>query len=305
MKTICQLYPTIITPFNDDLSIDYLSLERLIQHYATQKCDGIFAVCQSSEMFFLSDDEKIELADFSIKSAHKYGIKCVVSGHTQDDIASQIRYLKKLEQLKPDAVILVNNRLAREDEDEDVALENLSAILQALDKTTRLGVYECPHPYKRAFSDRFIRAIVEDGRFDFIKDTCCKAGEIKHRLALLEGSCTKLYNANAATLYETLKMGAYGYSGVMLNMISGIFKRFKEALSEENTEKAAFLSDLISAGSIIEYQNYPVNAKHILKMQGLIKTTKVRNGKPELTESQRKETEAFLSVMETACRKLQ
>jgi len=56
MPATCQLYPTIITPFTPENQIDYASLDRLIRYQFENGSDGLFAVCQSSEMFYLSED---------------------------------------------------------------------------------------------------------------------------------------------------------------------------------------------------------------------------------------------------------
>ena len=300
MAYSCLLYPTIITPFTSCGEIDYESLEKLIAFYARVGVDGIFAVCQSSEMFFLSDAEKLELAAFSIAKCRENVIKCVVSGHTQDGIEEQICYLKELEKLKPDAVILVNNRFAAREESEETALTRFYRVTDALSKDTRLGVYECPYPYKRKISKELISAMKQDGRFDFIKDTCCEIGVIRERLALLALSGIALYNANAATLYDSLLSGAAGYSGVMLNIIPEYFALLKQALTAEepNLTVASLAAQDISAMSVIECQNYPANAKYALMKRGLLKTAVTRNGKPPLTESQRKEMDSFLMMAE-------
>ena len=44
-----------------------------------------------------------------------------------------------------------------------------------------LGIYECPYPYKRVLSDRVIEELTKNGRFTFIKDTCCDLEIIKRR----------------------------------------------------------------------------------------------------------------------------
>ncbi len=52
IKTIPNgVYPTMITPFKDDKTVDYNAVLKLIEWY-TGKVNGIFSVCQSSEMFF-------------------------------------------------------------------------------------------------------------------------------------------------------------------------------------------------------------------------------------------------------------
>lgn len=75
----CCLYPTVVTPFLEDGSIDYDSLEKLIGLFKQNNTDGVFAVCQSSEMFFLDEEEKLALAAFTIDKCHELGLKCVAS----------------------------------------------------------------------------------------------------------------------------------------------------------------------------------------------------------------------------------
>lgn len=304
-----ELYPTIITPFTPDNQIDYVSLGRLIDHFFRQHCDGIFAVCQSSEMFFLSDEEKLSLASFCIERCHAAGRKCVVSGHTHDSLDEQIAYLNKLEKLEPDAIILVTNRLARENEGDDILIRNLQSIISRLDPGTRLGLYECPYPYKRLLSAEVIDYLVSTGHFDFIKDTCCQIEVIRTRLNQIKGSTIRLYNANAATLLESLQAGATGYSGVMLNFIPELFSVFRRYLADDmpcgipplqqHVRTAGVIADLITAASVYENQKYPVNAKHYLKMKGLIDCTKTRNAASDtLTESQTKELIALANLAE-------
>ena len=303
-KPTCSLYPTIVTPFFEDGRIDYESLSRLVALFARAGLDGVFAVCQSSEMFFLDDEEKLELAAFTLNECRKHGLKCVVSGHTQDALDDQIKYLKRLEALKADTIILVNNRLAAKNEGEDRLLSRLNAILDALKPDTRLGVYECPYPYKRTISDELLDAMLKDGRFDFVKDTCCHSEMIRHRLSKLAGSNIALYNANSATLYESIRDGARGYSGIMLNIMPEVFVRFAQSVAGGDASKAQLLSDYIAVTSVIEYQNYPANAKYILTRRGIFSNAITRNGKPPLTESQIKEVDAFMAMNKLMLSKL-
>lgn len=291
-----QMYPTIITPYQADGAIDYEALEKLIALFAQVGCDGVFAVCQSSEMFFLNDEEKLELAEKSLALCRKYQLKCVISGHTQDSLEDQIAYLKALEKLNPDAIILVSNRLAAQDEGDEIALPHLKAICDALAPETRLGIYECPYPYKRPLTEALLQGMMEDGRFSFVKDTCCKRDEIKSRLEKIQGSSIELFNANAATLLESMDDGALGYSGIMLNMMPEFFTLFKQAWNQNDRPLLEKVAQYISFTSVIEYQNYPRNAKFMLMQRDILKTTETRTGKPPLTESQMKELLAFIDV---------
>lgn len=55
------VYPTMITPYNKDGSVDLGAAEALVEWYWKRGCHGIFAVCMSSEMFKLTPKERILL----------------------------------------------------------------------------------------------------------------------------------------------------------------------------------------------------------------------------------------------------
>ena len=50
------IYPVMITPFTADNQVDYEAVDRIVEFYAQNGCHGVFAVCQSSEMFRLTED---------------------------------------------------------------------------------------------------------------------------------------------------------------------------------------------------------------------------------------------------------
>ena len=67
MKTIKNgVWPVMITPFTADNKIDWDGVQKIIDWYDKEGVTGIFAVCQSSEMFHLSKQERFDLARFVI-----------------------------------------------------------------------------------------------------------------------------------------------------------------------------------------------------------------------------------------------
>ena len=66
--TIQGIIPVMLTPFSETGAIDYGGLENLIEWYLANGSDALFAVCQSSEMQFLSLEERVELAAFVRKA---------------------------------------------------------------------------------------------------------------------------------------------------------------------------------------------------------------------------------------------
>ncbi|MEA2063305.1 MAG: dihydrodipicolinate synthase family protein, partial [Gemmatimonadota bacterium] len=63
-KISSGVWPVMITPFTDSDKIDYAVLEEMIEWYLERGVDGLFAVCKSSEMYFLTLEERLELARF-------------------------------------------------------------------------------------------------------------------------------------------------------------------------------------------------------------------------------------------------
>ena len=53
------VYPVMLTPFTENNEVDYEALGKLIDWYIEKGVNGLFADCQSSEMFFLSLEERV------------------------------------------------------------------------------------------------------------------------------------------------------------------------------------------------------------------------------------------------------
>ena len=51
------VYPAMITPYNPDGTIDYEGVDKLVDWYIKNGCSGVFAACQSSEIYQLSMEE--------------------------------------------------------------------------------------------------------------------------------------------------------------------------------------------------------------------------------------------------------
>ncbi len=295
-KTIQDgVWPTMITPYNPDGTIDYPTLGKLIDWYIERGVTGLFAVCQSSEMFFLSLAERLELARTCVRLAAGR-VPVIASGHVAETIADQIEETKMMADTGVEAVVLISNRFARKNEGDDVFKKNLETFLAGIDENTLLGFYECPAPYKRLVSPELMKFGVETGRFGFLKDTSCRMADIRAKLAVAAGSNFKLFNANAATLLESLKAGGAGYSGIMTNFHADLYSWICANWKRE-PERAKKLQDFIGLASVIEYQLYPVNAMYSLRLEGLPFNLVSRRADASLfTESMKFEVEQMMAV---------
>jgi 4-hydroxy-tetrahydrodipicolinate synthase len=239
-------------------------------------------------MFNLTLKERVKIAKTVAASAQNTPV--IASGHISDDIKAQIVELNEIAQTGISAVVIVTNRLARKQDNEDVWKKNLENLLQNIPRDMTLGFYECPYPYKRMLSTDLLRWCAKMGRFSFYKDTSCSVKIISERIGALKGTDFKIFNANAATLLDTLKAGASGFSGVMANFHPEFYVWLCRNWEKE-PEKAQLLSSYLGIASLIESRDYPRCAKYSMQKMGLPLKLYCRANKNELHETIRTEVE--------------
>lgn len=260
------VWPVMITPYTEDDKIDYDGVLEILEWYSSQNVAGVFAVCQSSEMFYLSREERISLAEFVIKNIPK-GMGVIASGHVGKNMEEQIDDAQRIIDFGVDSYVFISNQFASQNESEDVAKKNIDKLISSISAES-FGIYECPMPYKRLISPELLKWCADTGRFTFLKDTCCSVPELKAKLEAVEGSNLKVYNANAATLLDSLKLGAAGYSGVMANFHADLYVWLCDNFGK-SPEKALSVQNILGLASVIECQMYPVNAKYHMQLEGV------------------------------------
>lgn len=263
------VFPTMITPYTKDGRVDYQGVESLVEWYWKKGCDGIFAVCQSSEIFYLTKEERVNIGKTVVEKAKALAaqdksrkpMKIVVSGHVSDVFDDQAEELNAMANVGADALILISNRMDIKNTTDEKWIADLHKLIEKLPENIPLGMYECPKPYKRLLTKKMLQACKETGRFAFIKDTCCDAAMIKERIELLKDCDIGLYNANAQTLLETLRAGADGYCGVMANFHPEIYKWL---FDNADKKEAATVQAFVCMTAFTESLAYPATAKYYL-----------------------------------------
>ncbi len=264
------VYPTMITPYRKNGEVDDTAVEALTEWYWKRGCDGIFADCQSSEIQFLTLDERVNILHTVMQKVYALAAQdpsrprmtVVASGHVSDGFEDQVRELNAIAAEKPDALILISNRMDIANTSDEAWIADTERLIAELPAEMPLGIYECPKPYKRLLTEKMLRWCAENGRFYFVKDTCCDAELIRARLEICKGSHLKLFNANAQTLLETVRAGVYGYCGVMANFHPDLYTRLLKG--DINSSDASLLQDFLGLAATIEGQTYPCCAKYYL-----------------------------------------
>lgn len=270
-----DIFTTMITPYKKNGEVDYDTAVKYVDWYFENGLTGIFAVCQSSEIFYLSLEERVELnrrvyqRAKELERLYQRPFTVVSSGHTADTPEEQIRELNAIWQSGTDALILITNRLDIREEGDDVWIKNAQRLLDALPEDVKLGLYECPYPYKRLVTPKILDWCLSTGKFYYMKDTCCDASLIKERIRQLKGSPFRLLNANCQTLLQSLRDGGDGYCGIMCNYHPALYAWLGENFEKE-PEKAQFVQSVIGTFGFTETGlPYPLSAKYHMCLCGI------------------------------------
>lgn len=256
---VAGIIPVMITPFGPDGKIDWDGYEALIEWYIANGSEALFAVCQSSEMRFLSLEERVDLSRFAVEKVAGR-IPVVSSGHVADGLGEQIAELTAIAETGADAVILVTNRLAAETGGAADVRASFDALLASLPKEVPLGLYECPAPYRRLLSDDEIEFCAQSGRFILLKDVSCNLETVRRRAKITEGSPFLICNANAAIAYAAMQATGAGFCGVMNNFHPDLY-RWLQDHGPEYPDLAEELSVFLVLSAQTEPMGYPKLAK--------------------------------------------
>ncbi|NIZ01537.1 dihydrodipicolinate synthase family protein [Thalassospira lucentensis] len=268
------IIPVMLTPFDTNGNIDWEDYEKLIEWYLANGAESLFAVCQSSEMQFLSLQERVDLAKFTAEKVAGR-VPVVASGHVSDALDDQKAELGALVDTGVDGIVLVSNRLAKADEGSDVLRANLDAILDHLPADMQLGMYECPAPYRRLLTDDEISYCAQTGRFSLLKDVSCDLETVKRRIELTKGTPFGINNANAAIAWKALQAGSTGFCGVFNNIHPDLYRWIKDH-GKDNMELAEELAVFLVLSAATEPMGYPKLAKQYHQRIGTLKSDNCR-----------------------------
>lgn len=289
------VFPVMITPWKEDNTPDFKTIEALTDWYIEKGCDGIFAICQSSEMMYLSEQEKLDIARCVAETAAGR-IQIVASGHTACDTVTQYREIENMMKIPGiGAYVLVSNRL-------DIKKEGETALRKCVDDIFRtfpeisFGIYECPAPWKRLLTTEFLHDYASSGQLVFLKDTCCDFELIHERIDAVRGTPLKIYNANCQSWYDTLCYGAAGYSGVMANFHPDLYK-YCVTHKDSDPEKAKLVADFLCMAGMIERTCYPVSCKYYHQLNGVKMSTYCRSAdRSNLLNAAKEEVWSLISL---------
>jgi 4-hydroxy-tetrahydrodipicolinate synthase len=279
-----EFVPVMLTPFKDNGEIDFNSLTELTEFYLKAGASGLFSNCLSSEMFELTEQERIRLVKHVVNVTGG-AVRVVATGTFGGEIRIQADFVKKIYGTGVDAVIVLSNMLASQNDPDEVFNTNMLELLELTDKIP-LGFYECPVPYKRLITPDQLQLFLNTKRIIYHKDTCLNIDQVRQKLEVAKDHELGFFDAYMVHAVESLKAGSSGLSCIQGNywpeLIVWLCESFNNnALKEEVTKVQQFIIDNMD----VMHDVYPITAKYYLQKRGLELTTFTRRQVGDFTKT--------------------
>ena len=285
-----KFVPVMITPFNLKATVDMDALNSLIDFYLAAGVKGFFANCLSSEMFSISEDERLEITKHIVDYVNGR-VPVVATGSFGLTIEDKARFTKKIYYTGIDAAIMITGHFANVEDNDEVLLRNFEKMFN-LTGNIPLGIYECPAPYKRIISVDVFKQLLSFNRLVYHKDTSIEHSQVKAKLDILKSignNSLEFYDAHSPNAMYSLQMGANGMSSISGNFYPEILVWMcNNATNPDKKEDVKWLQSEITRVDPLIHQAYPMSAKYFLQKRGLPIRTISRTFALELTPDQKK-----------------
>jgi 4-hydroxy-tetrahydrodipicolinate synthase len=282
-----KFVPVMITPFNLKAKVDLDVVSTLVEFYLAAGVKGLFANCLSSEMYSISEDERLELTNHIVRRVNGR-VPVVATGSFGLTIRDKAEFTKRIYDTGVDAVILITGHYANVEDNDEVLLRNFEAMFRQTGDIP-LGMYECPAPYKRILPAAIFQKLLDTGRFVYHKDTSIELEQVYAKLDIAKHyDSFEFYDAHTPNAMYSLQKGARGMSSISGNFYPEILIWMcNNASNPDKQEEVKWLQAELSRVDPLIHIAYPLSAKYFLRKRGLPVRTISRAHALELTPQQK------------------
>lgn len=254
------IYSLMLTPYFPDLSVDYKTYEAYAEFQASQGVEHLFAVCGSSEMARLNLDERLRLAELTVK--HKGETTVVATANMEFGLDAQIEEVKRMTATGVDGIVFTTKGMGNRG---DAIIEYVGTLM--LHTHLPVFMYEFPGAQPHLISGDVYGKLVRECGIYGIKDTTSTLEGITEKLEHKGDSC--VIQANMPFLFEAFKRGSRGVMATPTACGGSFFARFYNAfisgdmaLAEKRYNEITLLDCAIDNG-------FNVSAKYLVQLQGI------------------------------------
>jgi len=270
MTQLHGAWPTMVTPFDENLKIDSGAYRAMIQWYLAHGVGGLYANCLSSEMHHLSNVERLQLAREAVQAAGGR-VPVAATGNLGNNTAEHLALCQRMAAEGVDVVMLVVPEFLNEERElEDYFLSIAGQV------DVPLGLYECPLPHpapSRAhrgyhLSPALAGRLAHTGRFTAFKETSCDIDIIRAHLAAICGTPLALLQANTPYMLDAVRAGAPGSMTIaaiwLPELVAAVINK-----AQAGDADAERLQSQLCAMKLAQRAVHPGGSKYLLAKRGL------------------------------------
>lgn len=266
-QTIQGSIVAIVTPMFEDGSVDWKSLEKLVEWHIDQGTNSIVAVGTTGEASTLSMAEHTQVIQEIIRVANKR--IPIIAGTGANSTHEAIELTKEAKALGADAALLVTpyyNKPTQEG-----LYQHYKAVAEAVDMPIIL--YNVPG---RTGVDLLNDTVVRLADIDNIIGIKDATGNIPRGQALLEALTSEkmaVYSGDDATAWQLIAHGAQGNISVTANVAPKLVSEVCAAALDKNLELAEQINNKVAnLNNFLFCESNPIPVKWALYEMGMIGT---------------------------------
>lgn len=251
----------LLTPFHEDLSIDWTAYEKYVEWQLRWDPHGFFAVCGTSEMKWLTLPERLKLARLAVKHAGNKPV--VATANLEPDISEHQDEIAQMIETGVSGIVLVPPPGLGED---PPALEDYYArLIEAA--TVPVFLYEWPQVQPYLLDPEIFGRLVTTHGLAGIKDTTCTLEGVRAKIEAAPGAI--VYQANMPYLLDAVRAGARGIMAVTTAACADLALAFwKSATEGDDTQAERYHYQLVTLDAVQRF-GYPATAKYLAGLRGV------------------------------------
>ena len=254
----------LITPMNEDGSVNYSKLKEILEYQIAHKTDAIIICGTTGEASTLSDEEHLECIRYTCEVVNKR--IPVIAGTGSNCTQSAIELSKKAEESGADGLLLVTPYYNK-------ATQNgLKAHYKAIAAAVSIPIilYNVPSRTGTKMSPQTVVDLCSEvPNIVGVKDATGDISEVAELLSLADGK-VDLYSGNDDQIVPVLSLGGKGVISVLSNILPEETHNMVESYLQGDVEKSRKLQlqyfDLVKA---LFCEVNPIPVKKAMNLMGM------------------------------------
>lgn len=248
----------LLTPLTEDKAIDWQTYDAYVDWQLAKGPAGLFAVCGSSEMKWLTPGERTDLARRAVDRAGY--VPVLATANLAEDPKLHAEELARMAETGVSGVVLVPPTNV------DRSIRAYRAYILALVEIADCPVflYEWPQAPDYFFTDELVATVAPF--VSGIKDTTCTIEGISEKIEA--ASDTVVYQANIPFLVESLDAGARGIMAVTSTCYAELLIDLWHNRGGDGQEAQRLHRELVTLDALLRF-SYPAAAKYVAARRGV------------------------------------